>query len=111
MLPDRFYSTIMRLGLDKTASAAASVSCGQGNFKWLAGPPGFQRERAAHQGIEAAVAQDPNGLACPGTGPEAPRALTSVLRSAGASVPLIAIVTVRDAANAGVSHFAEADLG
>jgi hypothetical protein len=23
---------------------------------------GFQRERAAHQGIEAAVAQDPNGL-------------------------------------------------
>src|SRR6516164_4838945 len=81
MLPDRFYSTIMRLGLDKTASAAASVSCGQGNFKWLAGPPGFQRERAAHQGIEAAVAQDPNGLACPGTGPEAPRALTSVLRS------------------------------
>ena len=26
------------------------------------GPPGFQRERAVHQGIEAAVAQDPNGL-------------------------------------------------
>ena len=37
--------------------------CGQCNFNWV-GPPGFQRERAAHQGIEAAVAQDPEGC-CP----------------------------------------------
>jgi hypothetical protein len=73
------------LGLMSGGTAAS-----EGNWKWLAGPPNLREwgGPTSNQKYEAR-----KGLACPGTGPEAPRVLTSrtperrKLRLRGAKLP------------------------
>jgi hypothetical protein len=85
---DKYHRRIVAVGLNKLTRRLPLLLSGQGNWKWLAGPPKFQRMGGPpSRGMEKYQAEAPNGLACSGSTGSSPDQMPPYLGIEKADMP------------------------